>query len=383
MLDDNGFTRPSQSELVSNLTSKWLELFGSDSDTSEHSVAGVFIRLLAYFLNLLYQLAEVVYNSQFISTATGVSLERLASNYGLYRNPATQAIAELNFTGTPGFVIQAGALFKTADGLQFQLAANVILSSAGTGSEYAYAVDTGAQYNVAQDAIKYQVEPTSDIFTVGNKAVNNGADPETDKELANRIRIANDTRPSSPENGIISAVMAVPSVKTVQVVQNNTMEVDQYNNPPKTIHVYVDGGDETKVADALFNSVSAGVQTVGTIQKQMTDSAGFSGNIIAFDFAQKDTLFVNISATTNLNFETTGVQQIRDAVNSYLSTVPMGGIVRFSYLYKYIYDNVNGIDVATVTIGLSEAELAAKDVQLAQFAVAITSAESMVVTTNE
>ena len=115
----------------------------------------------------------------------------------------------------------------------------------------------------------------------------------------------------------------------------------------------------------------------------MTDSAGFSGNFIAFDFAQKDTLFVNISATTNLNFETTGVQQIRDAVNSYLSTVPMGGIVRFSYLYKYIYDNVNGIDVATVTIGLSEAELAAKDVQLAQFAVAVTSAESMVVTTNE
>lgn len=98
MLDDNGFTRPSQSELVSNLTAKWLELFGSDSDTSEHSVAGVFIRLLAYFLNLLYQLAEVVYNSQFITTATGVSLERLASNYGLYRNPATQAIAELNFT---------------------------------------------------------------------------------------------------------------------------------------------------------------------------------------------------------------------------------------------------------------------------------------------
>lgn len=383
MLDDNGFTRPSQSELVSNLTAKWLELFGSDSDTSEHSVAGVFIRLLSYFLNLLYQLAEVVYNSQFISTATGVSLERLASNYGLYRNPATQAIAELNFTGTPGFVIQAGTLFKTADGLQFQLAVNVILSSTGTGSEYAYAVDTGAQYNVAQDAIKYQVEPTSDIFTVGNKAVNNGADPETDKELAKRIRIANDTRPSSPENGIISAVMAVPSVKTVQVVQNNTMEVDQYNNPPKTIHVYVDGGDETKVADALFNSVSAGVQTVGTIQKQMTDSAGFSGNIIAFDFAQKDTLFVNISVTTNLNFETTGVQQIRDAVNSYLSTVPMGGIVRFSYLYKYIYDNVNGIDVATVKIGLSETELAAKDVQLAQFAVAVTGAESMVVTTNE
>ena len=384
MLDDNGFSRPSQAELVSNLTAKWLELFGSDADTSSHSVAGIFIRLLAYFLNMLYQLAELVYNSQFLSTATGVSLERLAANYGLYRNPAARAITDLSFTGTPGYVIPANTLFKTADGFQFQTSSQVILSSAGVGKVIAYAVETGEEYNVPAGAIKYQVEPTSDITTITNiDPVENGADPETDLQLANRIRAANDTRPSSPENGVISAVLAVPAVKTVQVVQNNTMDVDSFGNPPKTIHIYVNGGDENRIADAIFNSVAAGVQTVGSITHAMTDNAGFSGNIVAFDYAQQTSVYVSVVAHTNLDFETDGVDQIKKAINAYLATVPMGGVVRFSYLYKFIYDNVAGIDVAEVAIGSNANNLSMTDVQLDQFAIAVATDESMTVTVDD
>ncbi len=384
MLDNNGFSRPSQAELVSDLTAKWFELFGTDANVSDHSVAGIFIRLLAVFLDMLYQLAELTYNSQFLSTATGVSLDRLAANYGIYRNPATQAITDLTFTGTPGYVIPAGTLFKTADAITFQSSSDTILSTVGTGSTIAYAVDVGSAYNVPAGTITLQVEPTSDIYSVTNaRAVENGADTETDFGLAKRIRIANDTRPSSPANGIISAVMAVAGVKTVQVVQNNTMTTDSYGNPAKTIHVYVDGGDEDKIADALFNSVSAGIQTVGTIKKAMTDNAGFSGNVIAFDFAQQTKVFVSISVDTNLNFELDGVQQIITAVNAYLASVPMGGIVRYSYLYKYIYDNVNGVVVADVKIGSTVDKLAMADVQLDQFAVAVTTSDSLTVKKND
>ncbi len=383
MLDDNGFTRPTYDELVSDLTAKWLELFGSDSDTSSHSVAGVFIRLIAYFMNILYQLAEAVYNAQFLSTATGVSLDKLAANYGLYRNPAAQAITELTFTGTPGYILPANTLFKTAEGIEFQIADDLIFSVDGTGSGTAYATDVGSVYNVPANTIIYQVEPTSDIISVTNaEPVESGADSETDLELANRIRIANDTRPSSPANGIISAVMAVTGVKTVQVVQNNTLSEDEFGNPPKTIHVYVDGGDEEKIADALFNSVSAGIQTVGSKQQAMTDNAGFSDNVIAFDYAQQTAIYVSINAQTNLDFETDGIQQIKNAVNDYLTKVPMGGIVRFSYLYKYVYDKVPGIDVIEVKIGSSKDSLAMADVQLQQFAIPVTTADSLVVTEN-
>lgn len=383
MLDSNGFTRPQYETIVVDLTAKWQELFGSDSDTSAHSVAGVLIRLVAFFLDLIYKLAEKVYNSQYLSTATGVSLDKIASNFGLYRNPAEQAIVDLSFTGTPGFVILAGKMFKTTDGKIYQLGSDVLLSASGTGAGTAYAMETGAQYNVPANAITSQVEPTSDIFTVTNpQAVENGANIETDAELAHRVRLANDTKPSSPVNGVISAVMEVPGVKSVQVVTNNTMAVDSYGNPAKTIHVYVDGGEEMKIADALFNSVSAGILMVGSHTETMTDAAGFSGNVVAFDYATKETIFVTVDVTTNNDFEIDGVDQVKKAVNDYLGSVPMGGTVRFSYLYKYIYDNVNGIVVATVKIGTKATSQSMTDIPLTQFSIATTTADSLVVTKN-
>lgn len=383
MLDSNGFTRPQYETIVVDLTAKWQELFGSDSDTSAHSVAGVLIRLMAFFLDLIYKLAEKVYNSQYLSTATGVSLDKIASNFGLHRNPAEQAIVDLSFTGTPGFVILAGKMFKTTDGKIYQLGSDVLLSASGTGAGTAYAMETGAQYNVPANAITSQVEPTSDIFTVTNpQAVENGANIETDAELAHRVRLANDTKPSSPVNGVISAVMEVPGVKSVQVVTNNTMAVDSYGNPAKTIHVYVDGGEEMKIADALFNSVSAGILMVGSHTEAMTDAAGFSGNVVAFDYATKETIFVTVDVTTNNDFEIDGVDQVKKAVNDYLGSVPMGGTVRFSYLYKYIYDNVNGIVVATVKIGTKATSQSMTDIPLTQFSIATTTADSLVVTKN-
>lgn len=383
MLDSNGFTRPQYETIVVDLTAKWQELFGSDSDTSAHSIAGVLIRLMAFFLDLIYKLAEKVYNSQYLSTATGVSLDKIASNFGLYRNPAEQAMVDLSFTGTPGFVILAGKMFKTTDGKIYQLGSDVLLSASGTGAGTAYAMETGAQYNVPANAITSQVEPTSDIFTVTNpQAVENGANIETDAELARRVRLANDTKPSSPVNGVISAVMEVPGVKSVQVVTNNTMAVDSYGNPAKTIHVYVDGGEEMKIADALFNSVSAGILMVGSHTETMTDAAGFSGNVVAFDYATKETIFVTVDVTTNNDFEIDGVDQVKKAVNDYLGSVPMGGTVRFSYLYKYIYDNVNGIVVATVKIGTKADSQAMSDIPLTQFSIATTTADSLVVTKN-
>lgn len=383
MLDSNGFTRPQYETIVVDLTAKWQELFGSDSDTSAHSVAGVLIRLMAFFLDLIYKLAEKVYNSQYLSTATGVSLDKIASNFGLYRNPAEQAMVDLSFTGTPGFVILAGKMFKTTDGKIYQLGSDVLLSASGTGAGTAYAMETGAQYNVPANAITSQVEPTSDIFTVTNpQAVENGANIETDAELAHRVRLANDTKPSSPVNGVISAVMEVPGVKSVQIVTNNTMAVDSYGNPAKTIHVYVDGGEEMKIADALFNSVSAGILMVGSHTETMTDAAGFSGNVVAFDYATKETIFVTVDVTTNNDFEIDGVDQVKKAVNDYLGSVPMGGTVRFSYLYKYIYDNVNGIVVATVKIGTKATSQSMTDIPLTQFSIATTTADSLVVTKN-
>lgn len=378
MLNEKGFSRPAKNELIQELSAKWIELFGSNSDVSSHSVAGIIIRMLAFFFDLVYQLSEKVYYSQYLNTASGVSLDRIAANFGVNRNVATRAIVDLLFTGTPGYIVPSGSLFKTSDEKVYQLGSSVILNAQGSNSGVAYAVELGSEYNVPADTIINQLEVTSDIVSVTNpEQAEGGADDETDAELARRVRLANDTKPSSPVNGVISSVMKVSGVKNVQVVLNNTMEKDQYGNPAKSIHVYVDGGEEKNIATALFESVAAGILMVGSKELSLTDLSGNPNNHVAFDFAQKHVIYVKVNLSVNSNFELDGKDQVKKAISEYLDTVKMGDIVRYSYLYKYIYDNVKGIVVAEVSIGNSIDKLSMADVQLEQFAIAMATNESM------
>lgn len=378
MLNEKGFSRPAKKELVQDLSAKWIELFGSNSDVSSHSVAGIIIRMIAFFFDLIYQLSEKVYYSQYLSTASGVSLDRIAANFGVNRNGATRSIVDLSFTGTPGYVVPSGTLFKTNDEKVYQLGSSVILDTKGSNSGVAYATELGSEYNVPANTIINQLEVTSDIISVTNpEQAEGGADNETDAELARRVRLANDTKPSSPVNGIISAVMKVSGVKNVQVVLNNTMEKDKYGNPAKSIHVYVDGGEEKNIATALFESAAAGILMVGSKESLLTDLAGNTNNHVAFDFAQKHVIYAKVKLSVNSDFELDGMEQVKKAISEYLETVKMGDKVRYSYLYKYIYDNVKGIVVAEVEIGNSADKLSMADVQLEQFAIAMATNESM------
>ncbi|QIL50122.1 baseplate J/gp47 family protein [Weissella coleopterorum] len=381
MLNENGFSRPAKMELVRELSSKWIELFGSNSDVSSHSVAGIIIRMLAFFFDLVYQLSEKVYYSQYLNTASGVSLDRIAANFGINRNTATRSIVDLSFTGTPGYVIPSGSLFKTSDDKVYQLGSSVILNNKGTNQGIAYAVELGSEYNVPANTIVNQLEVTADIFSVTNpEQAEGGSDNETDAELARRVRLANDTKPSSPVNGVISAVMKVPGVKNVQVILNNTMEIDEYDNPAKSIHVYVDGGEEKHISTALFESVAAGILMVGSKEFNITDLSGNPNNHVAFDFAKKQVIYVNVKLSVNSDFELDGEKQVEQAILEYLDTVKMGDSVRYSYLYKYIYDNVKGIVVAEVKIGDSLENLSMADIKLEQFATATSTSESMEIT---
>lgn len=381
MLNENGFSRPAKMELVRELSSKWIELFGSNSDVSSHSVAGIIIRMLAFFFDLVYQLSEKVYYSQYLNTASGVSLDRIAANFGINRNTATRSIVDLSFTGTPGYVIPSGSLFKTSDDKVYQLGSSVILNNKGANQGIAYAVELGSEYNVPANTIVNQLEVTADISSVTNpEQAEGGSDNETDAELARRVRLANDTKPSSPVNGVISAVMKVPGVKNVQVILNNTMEVDEYDNPAKSIHVYVDGGEEKHISTALFESVAAGILMVGSKEFNITDLSGNPNNHVAFDFAKKQVIYVNVKLSVNSDFELNGEKQVEQAIIEYLDTVKMGDSVRYSYLYKYIYDNVKGIVVAEVKIGDSLDNLSMADIKLEQFATATSTSESMEIT---
>ena len=68
-LTDAGFRRPTYAELLDALEYKARELFGSKANLTVRSPLGIFLRIYAWMLNLLFSTLEDVYNSRFVDTA--------------------------------------------------------------------------------------------------------------------------------------------------------------------------------------------------------------------------------------------------------------------------------------------------------------------------
>ncbi|HGZ2521479.1 TPA: baseplate J/gp47 family protein, partial [Enterococcus faecalis] len=144
MLDENGFKRKTYDEILYDMSEKAKALFGSDVNVSGHSVLGIIIRIVAWFLSISHELTERVYYSGFISQATGVSLDRLGANSGIYRTPATVAMVELEFSGKPGYIINEGVRFSTENKVMFQMIDIVKIDDNGFGKGRAISLEENA-----------------------------------------------------------------------------------------------------------------------------------------------------------------------------------------------------------------------------------------------
>lgn len=366
MLNEFGFTRRTYNDLVESMENKTKELFGENARTTSNSVLGVLIRVFAWPLSLMYELLERVYLSSFINSSTGVSLDRLASNYSITRGPASAALVTLEFTGQADYVIEEGVQFATDNMIIFEMIDVVAIDQYGQGSGQAVSVDYSDRANVAAGTITVALEPVEELYSVNNpSAASGGSKAEDDKSLRDRIKASNTSNPGPPVNGIISAVLSVPGVRMARLVENNKMEVDEYGNPPKTIHIFSMGGDRQLIGQAIFDSIASGIQTTGNESVIVSDIGGFL-HTVYFDYATPVRIYAKIVLTINDSFVQESVDEIKKLVENYVNTLEMGGVVRYSYFYPQIY-SVGGVSVATVEIGRERLDLQASDITLSAF----------------
>lgn len=381
MLDKNGFTRPTYNEIVEQESEKWAQLFGENAQTNPHSVGGIIIRIHSYFLDKLYQLSELIYNSQFVDSAVGTTLDQLGSNVGLTRHPGQVAIGKVKFTGAVGFIIPSGSLVRTPDGLEYMISEDVAIGQDGTGiSHYLYANGSGTKYNKANETQAIMVTPSESVTAVTVSEVTGGADQESDESFRARIDLANKTvMPSSPYNGVISAIEKVTGVTAVKIISNDTLVDDaQTNTPAKSIHIYVNGGYKDDIAEAIFTSLAAGIRTVGNQQIEVADIAG-GKHQVCFDYPTTKDVYVAVKLVKTMEYPLDGDEQIKKICMDYINGVGMGNTVHYSYLYRLIYERVPGITVADIKIGTSRTQMSAQDIELKTIETAQITSEKVVI----
>lgn len=355
-LTDRGFRRPTYAELLDALEYKARELFGTKANLTVRSPIGIFLRIFAWALNLLFATIEDVYNSRFVDTAVGTSLYNLGKAIGLRLLSAQKAVGYLQITGTDGTTVPVGWLAATVAGKQYVVVSEGVISG-GTVTVAAQATQTGPDGNTAANTITAIVNPMEGITAVTNPALfDGGRDTETDAEYRARYYESVDYAGGVNADGISGEILQnVEGVYNAVVYENDTDETDGDGIPPHAFEAVVYGGLDGDVATQIFRRKAAGIQTHGNTTIAVVSASGMTYNI---SFSRPVAVPVHVKVenlqTDPSTFPGDGVAQITEAIIAYIGGDVKGGLgigadVVYNRLFEPVF-SVSGVIDFELTI---------------------------------
>lgn len=326
-LTDAGFRRPTYAELLDALEYKAREQFGSQANLTIRSPLGIFLRIFAWMLNLLFSSLEDVYNSRFIDTAVGSSLYNLGKAIGLQLLGAQKAVGYLTFYGDDGVTVPEGYLAETIVGTQY-ITLRMGLITNGSVTLPSSAVVPGPDGNTTEGTIRIITNPQSGISDVTNEsAFEGGRNTETDDEFRERYYQSVDFAGGVNIDTIIAEVYEnVESIIAVTGEENDTDEMDAHGLPPHSIEIVAYGGLNEDIAKAIYRRKAAGIQTYGNVTVPVVMA---SGRLYDVSFSRPAPVNVWVRITelsTNSNFPLDGIDQIKRNIVSYIGADTRGGL---------------------------------------------------------
>lgn len=179
-----------------------------------------------------------------------------------------------------------------------------------------------------------------------------GRNVETDTEL--RLRHASSVRAtgSATVEAIKARMLAeVASVTSVQIYENRTNVTSSDGIPPHAFETVVAGGNNQSIADQLWLTKPAGIETYGNVSVNVLDSAG-DVQLVRFSRAVAKYAWIRVTVTA-LNPEeplpVSAISAIQSAVVAYANTnIGVGDDIILQRFLGPIYANVSGIGSMTI-----------------------------------
>lgn len=180
---------------------------------------------------------------------------------------------------------------------------------------------------------------------------------------------------NSKYNAIIMALKSVRGVVYENVQQNTSANTTNSGIINNGLAITVMGGNEDAVALAIFNSISAGIMTVGNIVKTVKDVNGV-GHDIRFSRPETKQLEIKMSLVTYPDFPTNGNAIIKQAIVEWFNSLNVGEDIHYSRLYEPI-NTIKGFAVKSLRFGYKGGTLGMEDVVINSNGIATISAEDI------
>lgn len=251
-------------------------------------------------------------------TASGRWQDALAKIYFLSRKPAINSTAVCTLTGITGTTVTAGALIRSSyDSTLWILNKDVVIGESGTVT----AVFTCQ----TEGAIQAGAGTLTQIVTTtpGWDAVTNTQTAEVGQLAESQAAFESRRYQSVALNGrsttaaVYARVADLKNVIATYVTDNKTnvnKSIDGYTLKPHSIYVAVIGGDNSDIAKAIYNSVSAGCDYNGNTTVNVTDENTNAVESVTFMRPSQLPLYVKVTIQDDGNLPDGYESIIKEAV---------------------------------------------------------------------
>ena len=273
-----GFKKKRYVDILADMQARARTNYGENISTDTNKPLGKFLDINAWFYAEIWEVIENVYNCIAIDTASNVALDRLVKYKGLRRRQIRAATVNITIVGDPTLLIPLGFIVGKEDGTTYTNTQAGIIPSEGQITLPFLCNYEGSRGNADIGEINLIITPITGVDSVVNlRLVANGKDFETDSML--RQRYIETVGGLSTVESIRAMVSKVAGVVSVLVIENVTMETDARGIPPKAFEVFVYGGDDMEIAQAILDSKAAGIEAFGQTYMEPEDVNDYTHKI--------------------------------------------------------------------------------------------------------
>jgi uncharacterized phage protein gp47/JayE len=322
MLTSAGFKRLRTADYLPIIQEQARELFGEDADLSERTPLGKFIYLQAQQRAEDNELSEQVWNSRFVDTSEGSSLEANVKRALITRKKWLKASGRVVFNLNRGTTVPIGTLVRTPYNVYFKTLENINAADDGNYSVDVEAVEHGAIGNAQAGEINIIVNPQLGIHSVTNPdAFLNGQDEETEEELKERYYASLSKLGNRRTESIRATILdEVKGVRSCLVIENDTLLDDEDGRPGKSFETIVLGGERQNIAQKIFESKPWGIRAYGQEVVNVTDSQGFD-HPIGFSYAAPIQIYAKAQIKKSSTYPINGDEQIIEQIVKFIGGV--------------------------------------------------------------
>lgn len=214
---------------------------------------------------------------------------------------------------------------------------------------YIEATEVGAISAPANSIVEFVTTAPGVALTTNLQDVVIGRLRETDVEFRTRIYESLAVKSVATTDAIYSRLRNVPGVTMVQVLTNPTSTTDVNGIPPYTYECVVVGGDDTAVAQEIWDTKSAAQPIYGNTSILITDLQGNSRGIdfsrpVAKNIAFKVSYTTYSEESLSVNLE----EEIESAILAYIGGLGID-VIPPRY-FGPIYNNTTGLETITVEV---------------------------------